>query len=212
MAKKKKRPANLRQTAPTLTTSAAPGSSFVWATSAIGLLLLLTIPVVSWVSINGSTKTVFALLGDALAAGSIAGVLALLTLLVTALLAMALPFVPVRLWLRESLATALALLSGFTILITVILTQSSRGILAFGDGRQAAEGGRGLIYLLLFAILGTTMAYLARLDMVADKRNPQLAWFGIFAGVLLVLLWINYILIPGSLISPPDFILRQLGR
>lgn len=212
MAKKKKRPAHLRKTATPVGTSATPGSGLVWSIAITGLLLLLTIPLATWVSISGEGKTVFSLLGDSLRHGNVGATLALVTILVTALIAVALPFVPVRLWMRDSLATFLALFSGLTLLVTVILTQSTRNILAFGGGRQVTEGGLSLTYLLLGAITVSTLAYLARLDSQVSRRSPQLVWFGALGGVLLILLVINYSLIPGSIISPPDFILRQLGR
>ncbi len=212
MAKKKKRAAGARQDKVTLSEPHRPlGTGILWSTAAAGLLVFLLFLAMPWVNVQGASKSALTLVGEAFANRSwfVAG--SLLFLLVPALLAIGLAFLPPRLWMRDLFATATALSGGFALLVANILTRSTRNLLVFGSGRQSAEAGVAAIYFGLLAVTVGALAWLVRFDTQVQRRSEQFEWFGAFVFILLLVLFFNYQVIPHSIVPPPEVIRQRLG-
>lgn len=213
MAKKKKKASSaVKSSAP----SAARGSSdagtiFLWVAAMSGALFLLAFMAVPWISVLASGKAGFALISDALKAGNGPVAAALLFAVVPAALGLALPFLAAHPLIREAVATAAAIAAAVESIILVILTSSTRNLLAVAGGRQTFISE---VYLLHFALVGLVVGgagYLVQRDIADEADAGGVAWYGVFVAVLVVILYFNYAVIPDSLIPPPEFVRQRMG-
>jgi hypothetical protein len=161
-----------------------------------------------WVTVLAAGKNGAALLGESFAKDK-AVFAALLFLFLPSLAAIALPFLPPLAQLREAGATATGVMTFVAGLVVSILSWSSRNLLSLGAGRQTAEPG--LLFLALAFVLGGSIGYLVLNDSKDESQVGGIAWYGIFVAVLVVLLYVNYAVIPDSIIPPPEYIRQRLG-
>lgn len=213
MAKKKKKASSTVKASPA---AAARGSSdagtiFLWIAAMSGALFLLAFSAVPWISVLAAGKSGFTLVSEAIKAGNGPIAAALLFAIVPAGLAMALPFLAGHPGVRTAVATIAAIAAGVESLILVILTSSTRNLLALGGGRQTFVSE---VYLLHFALVGAIVGgvgYLVQHDIAEDADAGGVAWYGVFVAVLVVILYFNYAVLPDSLIPPPDFVRQRMG-
>lgn len=213
MAKKKKKTGSVTRThAEAAPKSGELGTVALWLGAAAGVLFLLSFLAVPWISVSAMGKAGVSLISDALKAGNgvIAG--ALLFAVVPAALAAAAPFVPAyRTSLREWHATATAVTAVIEMLVLVIVTSSTRNLLAFGGGRQVFIDEVYLLYITLAGILTGAVGYLILRDVDVERDPGEAYWYGAFIVTVLVLMYFNYSIIPDSLIPPPEFIRERMG-
>lgn len=213
MAKKKKKASSAVKTP---AASAGHGSSeagtiFLWVAAMSGALFLLAFLAVPWINVLASGKGGFTLISDALKAGNGPVAAALLFALVPAGAAMALPFLAGHPLVREGVATAAAIAAAVESVVLVILTSSTRNLLAVGGGRQTFISE---VYLLHFALVGVVVGgigYLVQKDIADEADAGGVAWYGVFVAVLVAILYFNYAVIPDSLIPPPEFVRQRMG-
>lgn len=213
MAKKKKKASSAVKSS---AAGAARGSSeagtiFLWLAAMSGALFLLAFMAVPWISVLAAGKGGFTLISDALKAGNGPVAAALLFAVVPAGLGMALPFMAGHPRIREALATAATIAAGVESLVLVILTSSTRNLLAVAGGRQTFISE---VYLLHFALVGVIVGgvgYLVQRDVADEADAGGVAWYGVFVAVLVAILYFNYAVLPDSLIPPPEFVRQRMG-
>jgi hypothetical protein len=212
MAKKKKTGPAVKVQVKSAPRSAELGAVALWLGAAAGVLFLLSYLAVPWISVSASGMAGVSLISAAVQSGNHVVAGALLFALVPALLAAGAPFVPAhRPGVREWMATLTAIAAFVEFLVLVILSSSTRNLLALGSGRQVFMDEIYLVYITLAGVLTGAVGYLVLRDVAAEQDSGEAYWYAAFLVAALAILYFNYAILPDSLIPPPDFIRERMG-
>lgn len=212
MAKKKKKSAAVSKASPAAAGSSDAGTVFLWVAAMSAAVFLLAFLAIPWINVLAAGKSGFGLISEAVSAKNGPVAAALLFALVPAGLGIALPFLrdEEHPW-REVAATAAGIAAAVESLVLVILTASTRNLLALAGGRQTFSDQ---VYLLHFGLAGVfigALGYLVQRDLRDEADAGGVVWYGVFVAVLAAVLFFNYAILPDSLIPPPEFIRQRTG-
>ena len=210
MAKKKKSSAGSKsQVGLSRASAQGHGAGFLWVSAIGGMLLVMLYLVLPWNTVLGATKSSLGMTIEAIGKGNFGVAMALAFTLLPALLASALPFLPQDLKLRERLAILTVTLASINILILTILTRSTRSFLALGEGRQVVRAEIVLLVIVIGVILGGLIGYLLNRDSEVEGESHA-GWYAALLFVIFAVAYFNYSVIPGSLITPPEYIRQRM--